>query len=145
MLVLSRQLHERIIMPSVGVTIEVVAVKPNTVRLGIDAPPEIVILREEVLHREGVLREDLLADTDTSAQSQLGQIKQVLQNRLTNVGLGLDLLRKQVRQSDDPSLDELLVRMSDEIARLDQQLRALLNGPKDNARNGALSLVEEPA
>jgi carbon storage regulator CsrA len=48
MLVLARQLHERIIMPAVGATIEVVAIKPNSVRLGIEAPPEIVILREEI-------------------------------------------------------------------------------------------------
>jgi len=51
MLVLSRRLNERIVLPGLGITIEVVAVKPGVVRLGIEAPPDVPVFREEVLDR----------------------------------------------------------------------------------------------
>jgi carbon storage regulator CsrA len=49
MLVLSRHLGEKIVLPSLDVTIQVVAVKSGVVRIGIDAPPEVAIVREELL------------------------------------------------------------------------------------------------
>ena len=51
MLVLSRRLQEKIVLPGLGVTIEVVAVQPGVVRLGIDAPPDVTILRSELFER----------------------------------------------------------------------------------------------
>jgi carbon storage regulator CsrA len=48
-LVLTRRPHEKIVLPGLNVTIQVVAVKGGTVRLGIDAPPDVQVLREELL------------------------------------------------------------------------------------------------
>ncbi len=49
MLVLSRRLHEKIVLPGLNVTIQVVAVKGGTVRIGIEAPPDVQVMREELL------------------------------------------------------------------------------------------------
>jgi carbon storage regulator CsrA len=51
MLVLSRRLHEKILLPGLDIAVQVVAIKPGVVRLGIDAPPEVRICREELLDR----------------------------------------------------------------------------------------------
>ena len=51
MLVLSRRESEKIVVPELGITLAVLSIKGNVVRLGIDAPPEIRILRSEVLQR----------------------------------------------------------------------------------------------
>jgi carbon storage regulator CsrA len=48
MLVLSRRRKEKIILPGLNVTIQVVAIKPGVVRLGIEAPSEVAVLREEL-------------------------------------------------------------------------------------------------
>lgn len=48
MLVLSRKIGERIVIPICDLTITVVAIEGNKVRLGITAPPEIGVYREEV-------------------------------------------------------------------------------------------------
>lgn len=48
MLVLSRHPGERLLIGE-NITITVVRIGPNTVRLGIDAPPEVNIAREELL------------------------------------------------------------------------------------------------
>ena len=51
MLVLSRKCGERIVLPDCSITITVVAVKGNQVRLGITAPAEVNVLREELAQR----------------------------------------------------------------------------------------------
>lgn len=51
MLVLSRKLGQKIFIPSIQAVIEVVEIKGNTVRLGISAPREVSIVREELLAR----------------------------------------------------------------------------------------------
>jgi carbon storage regulator CsrA len=50
-LVLSRRIQEKIVLPGLGVTIEIVAAQPGVVRLGIDAPPDVTILRSELFER----------------------------------------------------------------------------------------------
>jgi carbon storage regulator len=51
MLVLSRKLGERIVMPDIDLTLTVVAIEGNQVRVGITAPSEIGVYREELWHR----------------------------------------------------------------------------------------------
>jgi carbon storage regulator CsrA len=53
MLVLSRRPGEKLVLPDLGVTIQVVSIKPGVVRLGVDAPPDIRVLRAELLSRLG--------------------------------------------------------------------------------------------
>ncbi len=53
MLVLSRKLGERIVVPHCGMTVTVVAVEGDRVRLGIAAPAEVAVYREEVWQRLG--------------------------------------------------------------------------------------------
>ena len=49
MLVLTRRLNESIVLPGLGVTVRVPAVQGGCVRLGIEAPREIVVLRDELV------------------------------------------------------------------------------------------------
>ena len=51
MLVLSRKLGESIVIPGCGMTITVVGMRGNRVRLGITAPPGVRVDREEVYQR----------------------------------------------------------------------------------------------
>jgi carbon storage regulator len=48
MLVLSRKVGERTVVPDCDLTITVVAVEGNQVRLGFSAPKEVAVFREEV-------------------------------------------------------------------------------------------------
>jgi carbon storage regulator len=51
MLVLSRKLGEQIVVPDCALTLTVVAIDKNTIRLGITAPAEIKVFREEIWRR----------------------------------------------------------------------------------------------
>ena len=48
MLVLSRKLGERILVPHTELTVTVVAIDANTVKLGITAPMKVGVYREEL-------------------------------------------------------------------------------------------------
>jgi carbon storage regulator len=48
MLVLSRKVGERILVPRLDLEVTVVAVEGNAVRLGFSAPAEVGIYREEI-------------------------------------------------------------------------------------------------
>ena len=51
MLVLSRKVGEQVVIPELGVALTVVSVERNRVRLGIAAPAETAVHREEVWQR----------------------------------------------------------------------------------------------
>ena len=53
MLVLRRKIGERIVVPDFGLAVRVIAIEGKTVRLGISAPEDIAVYREEVWQQRG--------------------------------------------------------------------------------------------
>ena len=51
MLVLTRKVGEKIVLPDVGVEIHVNGIRGDKVSIGIDAPTEVAVHREEVWRR----------------------------------------------------------------------------------------------
>jgi carbon storage regulator len=77
MLVLSRKLGERIVVPQCGLTITLTAIGGNTVRLGISAPDEIEVYREEVWRRIRLEMDDaaiLLSDAADPVANAAGPV-----------------------------------------------------------------------
>ncbi len=54
MLVLTRKIGERIVIAN-NIVVEVMAVQGQRIRLGIQAPPEITIMREGLIHADTVV------------------------------------------------------------------------------------------
>lgn len=52
MLVLSRRKNEAVLIPDLGVTIKVLAIRGNQVRLGFEAPEFVEIFRQELRQPE---------------------------------------------------------------------------------------------
>jgi carbon storage regulator CsrA len=67
MLVLSRRCNEKVIFPTVGISIEVRRITHSRVQLAITAPSDIPIYRQEVLERRA--REDASHESQQSAWS----------------------------------------------------------------------------
>jgi carbon storage regulator len=59
MLVLSRKLGERILVPHCELAVTIVAIEGNNVRLGISAPDDIAVYREEVWLQIGLQTQGL--------------------------------------------------------------------------------------
>ena len=48
MLLLSRRCDEKIVFPGLGITVQVLQIKGNQIKIGIDAPPSVTIMRHEL-------------------------------------------------------------------------------------------------
>ncbi|MCS6865773.1 MAG: response regulator [Gemmataceae bacterium] len=81
MLVLTRRVGERIVFPTLGITVELLRVAKNSAQVGIAAPPEIRILREE------------LGGTATEAAAR--QARHDRANALSKITLAVHLAQKQ--------------------------------------------------
>lgn len=66
MLVLTRKAGETIVIPSLGITIRIADIRSDRVRVGISAPSDIEIHREEVWLREKDRRASELVALDTA-------------------------------------------------------------------------------
>ena len=95
-------LNEKVLFPGMKTSIQIVAVKPGVVRLGIEAPPDVPILREELheLPPECQLRKALPVGQD-------GMSDQCLE--ATSKALGLARLQLQTGQAQEAqaTLDRL--------------------------------------
>jgi carbon storage regulator CsrA len=111
MLVLSRRPDEKVVLPSVPAVIKVISSQAGLVRLGIEAPAHVPILREELC------REDALP----GAQHDL-------RARLDNLTHGLSLLRRQLKDGG-PAVRHTLETLEEELRGLRRQLGAA--GPRD--------------
>ena len=89
MLVLSRKEGQEILFPNLGITVEVLRVKGNNVRIGVDAPRSIRILRSE-------LEEDGDKNRPVSGGNLSSVDEHDLRNRLNAATLSLHILQKQL-------------------------------------------------
>jgi carbon storage regulator len=68
MLVLSRKLCEKIVVPQCQLSVAIIGIQGSTVRLGISAPPEVAVHREE-LWREIRAEGADVAEAETASES----------------------------------------------------------------------------
>lgn len=111
MLVLSRRPTEKIVFPSINCCVQVLGFKSGKVRLGIEAPPDLVILREEVLERDRPQQHRSVPPPTGADQTILRELRHFARNRLNTATIGLALLRRQLEagliRDSEVTLDRL--------------------------------------
>jgi carbon storage regulator CsrA len=127
MLVLSRKLNEKILFPGIQAAVEVVAIRGNVVRLGIQAPHDVVVLREEIKERGGQ------RESAPPPQALPRELIHLLRNRLNAASLGLALLRKQHQLGLHDNLENTIDKIEQEM----QSLRRQLDGPSKEPQPAA--------
>ena len=127
MLVLSRRPSEKILFPNVGISVEIIQTKGNTVRVGIEAPEDIRILRGELEqtepHCNPLKKMDRVAiSSQTNADhldaSQLAEIN----GRIEEISLALALAQNQQRQGLSEHVEVALEQAIDRLTELKQQV-----------------------
>ncbi len=136
MLVLSRKPQETIVFPNLGITLEIVRIADGKVRVGIDAPSEVHVLR-------GELAERLANAIDSGASSEGAADKSThrLRNRVHTARLGLKLLEKQLAGGLFDQAEETLAKALGIFRELDSELARASNGA--NIDLGRRALVVE--
>lgn len=113
MLVLSRRADQQILFPNLGMTLHVLQVKGKTVKIGIEAPEDIRVIRPEKWSPAEL--EALPLDAAAIDRHQL-------RNRLNAVNLGMRLLQKQIAAGMRQPADETMQRVISELRTLDQEV-----------------------
>lgn len=94
MLVLARREGEKIIFPSLGITLEMIRVKGNTARVGVQAPVDVPVLRYELFDRDVQRGLEELSD----GGYRFKNIPHLIRNRVHAASLALHLLRRQLER-----------------------------------------------
>jgi carbon storage regulator CsrA len=120
MLVIARRVQECLVLPSVRASIQVVAVRSNAVRLGIEAPPEVTVLRGELY--EQLAGPEAQPNATGPPEAETARREHALRNHLNNISLVLGMLRRQLGPCLTVAARALLDRAGDECVALRQHL-----------------------
>jgi carbon storage regulator CsrA len=110
MLVLSRGENDRIVFPSLGISVEVLKVKGSRASIGIDAPKSIRVIRHELLDESDALGAPAAADDE-----EMRRIRHEFRNHINRATLKLQLAAKLFARGD---VEQGLAKMSSGIADL---------------------------
>lgn len=113
MLVLSRKENQAVRFPRLGITVQVVRVEGCKVRLGVDAPREVKILRDELC--EAADEQVDLPSAEPTAQA----VRHQQRNELNKARLGLALAQKQLECGRTGEAEQTLAAALAEIELLD--------------------------
>lgn len=113
MLVVSRRPNDRIVFPKLGITVHVVRVDGKSVRLGIDAPRDVRVLRHEIA--------DKVFDSPPAEDPSESQRRHDMRNRLNTAMLALHLVKQklQLGQASGEELEPVIDRVIKELYALD--------------------------
>ncbi len=125
MLVLSRRQDDKIVFPNLGITVEILKIAGRSVRLGVEAPPNVRVLRHELADKER--REDAGSVAAASQASEPASpaaksLDHQLRNRLNRATIGLQLAQKQIEVGQLENADRTLVKVLAEFQSLDEDL-----------------------
>jgi len=120
MLVLSTRLNEKILLPDSNTSIEVVAIQSGTVRLGITAPEDVRILRENVPDRVA----EWGPEPGREGRSPTIQdVKQLIDRRLEIARKGIHEANKCLRAGQDEEARVLLEKVDEDLHLLRRRVR----------------------
>jgi carbon storage regulator CsrA len=115
MLVLSRGRNDKIVFPNLGITVEILNIASNKVRVGVDAPPSVTVLRHE-----------LAGEAGPAAQAELfnpaRKLSHEVRNRLHAANLALHLSQKLLQANRQADAERTLQKALDEFAAVEARL-----------------------
>jgi carbon storage regulator CsrA len=125
MLVLSRGHNDKVVFPTLGISVEILRIAGNKVRLGIEAPEEIPVHRHEVCERIQANGEEDIVKFPAAKNSTLAQLSHKTRNRLNAAALGLHLLHRNLEAGDLSDAEATIFKIFSEL----KGIEALLDGP----------------
>ena len=147
MLVLSRRANDTIVLPELNVTIEILQLKGKNVRVGVDAPVEIRVLRGELESSDEGAVEDSGKASDkpkkevVSSFSVSGNDEHEVRNKLNSLSVALSYSQKLLEHGEvnlaAANLNKTIEKMQapdDAAAKTDSRCRALLVEDMENER-----------
>jgi CheY-like chemotaxis protein/sRNA-binding carbon storage regulator CsrA len=119
-----------------GIAVEILRVSGNTVRVGVEAPQDVRVLRGELMD------EKVEAELRESERKQ----RHAFRNRMHTASLALHLLQKQLEAGHSKAADATLAQVLEAFSELDRTARPpLAQPPKPEAERRRALVVEDNA
>lgn len=125
MLVLSRGPTEKIVFPNLNITVEILRIAGNRVRVGVDAPKDIRVLRHELVDEQ----------SDTDAATRQSHSRHEFRNRLNAANLSLHLLQRQLDAGLAEEADTTLQTALRALDTLNETIGGTTAGDSDVAQS----------
>lgn len=139
MLVITRRSSEKISFPQIGVKLHFIRVQGSAAKVGIDAPRDILIVRDEV-------------SDDKEAAAKLNEqwlrlpkeVRHEIRNELHALGVGIHLLREQLKLGLQEESEETFAAIQEAIDKIDSNkiLQRPVQG-ETRSLTGTVVLVED--
>jgi len=140
MLVLSRREREKVLFPTLGISVEVLRVRGKTTRLGIDAPSDIPVLRHEIAERRFA---ELTPDASNSGKQER-DLAHIVRQRLKNATHVLNQLHQHLDEDDDCKeiAQQVIIDLYNDLQSLERDANRALEG-SPMAKSITVLLVED--
>lgn len=130
MLVLSRRAQQEILFPNLGIRINVLKVQGKLVKLGIEAPPEVSVLRQEL--------NDKLDSCESANTSEHRR-----RNELNLLYLRVAALQRRIDRGENVDLVKTFSELIDYYSGVDRELMAPARSDSAPGRACKLLVVED--
>jgi carbon storage regulator CsrA len=138
MLVLSRGRNDKVVFPTLGISVEILRVAGNKVRLGIDAPQEVPVHRHELSEKIAASGGDNnIIKLPAARDSAAARMNHAIRNRLNAAALGLHLLHKKLESDDRSDAEATVFKIFNELKAIENELEA-------PPAKGSVARVSEP-
>lgn len=140
MLVLTRRAKDKVSFPQVGITIHFLRVHSGQAKVGVDAPRDIAIIRDEVDNNQAaefVRRQLAMLPRD---------VRHGIRNELHEISVGLHLVRELVKAGLLDEAEETFGTLQAALQRLDENavLRSPVTGTgSSTSSNQSVVLIED--
>ena len=121
MLVLSRRMNEEILFPGTDISVKVLAISAGKVSLGVQAPPQVSIIRAELPNRVSEWGVPEEAPQANSVEMRLRKQNTQLRHRLKSAAADLRLLRRQLQLEMWSDAEETAAKMQSDFRVARQQ------------------------
>ena len=133
MLVLTRRTKDKVFFPQVGITIHFLRVQPGQVKVGVDAPRDIAILRDDSEQEEN-------ADSVHRQIARLPRdVRRGIRNELHQISVGMHLVRELYRANLVDEAEETFASLQAVLERLDQNAALRRPVSEDEAKSSQTS------
>jgi len=116
MLVLSRKENEKVLFPHLGIALQVLRLGGGKVRLGIEAPDDVSVVRHEIAS------EEQLAEFAERLKQTAKSGNHAVRNRLHSTLLGLCLVQKQLSRNMIEDAEDSLLQLIETMKGLDAEI-----------------------
>jgi len=142
MLVLSRRQEQTVRFPNLGIEVHVVKTGAKVVRLGVAAPPDVLVLRGELPQPSEF---DAPAAVSQCGDS-LSRFRHDIRDRLNVASLGLQVLQQRINTGKLDDLEPLIDRMLKALQTINDELASgVERQPKRSIESPFVLIVEDNA